>query len=58
MGDVIYGVEGVYTDPVATFAELHIKLRHRAGNSVTVEMIRDGKKFTSELVTERENYRK
>ncbi len=58
LGDVIYGVEGVYTDPVANFAELHIKLRHRAGDTVTVEMIRDGKKFTSELVTERENYRK
>lgn len=58
VGDIIIGVEGVTSDPIANTPDLHIKLRHAAGEVLKVELLRDGEKFTSTLETERQKYRK
>ncbi len=57
-GDIIYAVEGVLEDEIATTPELHIKLRYRAGDKVKLQVLRDQERFVSELTTERQNYRK
>jgi hypothetical protein len=57
-GDIIYGVEGVFQDERANTPELHIKLRHRAGSVVRIQVLRDAQRFVSELTTERQNFRK
>jgi hypothetical protein len=57
-GDIIYGVEGVFQDELANTPELHIKLRHRAGSVVRIQVLRDAQRFVSELTTERQNFRK
>ncbi len=57
-GDVIYGVESVFKDTLANTPELHIKLRHRAGNALKIHVLRDEERFISELHTERQNFRK
>lgn len=57
-GDIVFGVEGVYSDKIADTPDLHIKLRYEAGEVLQIEMMRDGKKFTSELETERQSFRK
>ena len=57
-GDVIYGVEGVFEDELANTPELHIKLRHRAGSTLKIHVLRDEERFISELTTERQNFRK
>jgi hypothetical protein len=57
-GDVIYGVEDTYRDEIANSPELHIKLRYRAGDRVKVQVLREEQRFTSELSTQRQNFRK
>jgi hypothetical protein len=57
-GDIVYGVEGVLEDPWAGSAELHIKLRHRAGSTLKIQVLRQEERFLSELNTERPNFRK
>jgi hypothetical protein len=57
-GDIIYAVEDIFEDEIADTPELHIKLRHRAGSKVKLHVLRDQKKFVSELTTERQNFRK
>lgn len=57
-GDVIYGVEDVFDDELADTPELHIKLRHRAGSELKIHVLRGEERFESELITERQNFRK
>ena len=56
--DIVYGVEGVFEDELADTPELHIKLRHRAGSTLKIQVLRGEERFTSELTTERQNFRK
>lgn len=57
-GDIIYAVENSFEDEIADTPELHIKLRHRAGSRVKLQVLRDQERFVSELTTERQNFRK
>jgi len=57
-GDVVYAVEDVFDDELADTPELHIKLRHRAGSKLKLHVLRGGERFTSELKTGRQNFRK
>jgi hypothetical protein len=56
--DIVYGVEGVFEDELADTPELHIKLRHRAGSTLKIHVLRGDQRFISELTTERQNFRK
>ena len=49
IGDVIVAVDGVDTDPFANTAELYLKLHIKAGGSVKLEVLRDGKRITMPL---------
>ena len=57
-GDIIVGVDGVERDEWANTAELFIKLRNTAGDSVTLDVIRDGHRLQMPLKTYRMNFRK
>jgi hypothetical protein len=57
-GDIIYGVDGVQRDEHANTAELYIRLRKTAGSDVTLDVIRDGKRFQMPLKTFRMSFRK
>jgi hypothetical protein len=57
-GDIILGVDGVERDPVANTAELYIKLRKTAGDSVTLDVLRNGKRLKMPLKTYRMSFRK
>jgi len=58
VGDVISGVDGVVSDPDANTAELYVKLRKKAGDEATLDVIRDGKRFKMPLKTYRMSFRK
>src|SRR5579862_9656731 len=58
VGDIIFGVDGVETDELANTAELYVKLRKTAGESVMLSVIRDGKRMQLPLKTFRMNFRK
>jgi len=57
-GDVIVGVDGEQSDPVADRAELHIKLRKKAGESVMLTVIRGAETIETALKTARMSFRK
>ena len=57
-GDVVFGVDGAGRDEVANTAELYIKLRKKAGDSVTLDVLRDGKRLKMPLKTYRMSFRK
>jgi hypothetical protein len=58
LGDIIYGVDGVDRDDFANTAELYIKLRKKAGQSVMLDVIRDGQKIQMPLHTQILSFRK
>jgi hypothetical protein len=58
VGDIIFGVDGVETDPIANSAELFLKIRKTAGDSVTLDVLRNGKRMKSPLQTSRMSFRK
>jgi hypothetical protein len=58
VGDIIVGVDGVQRDSLANTAELFIKLRKTAGDTVTLEVIREGKRMQMPLQTFRMSFRK
>jgi hypothetical protein len=58
VGDIIYAVDGARRDPDANTAELYIKLRKTAGDSVTLGVLRDGKRLAMPLKTYRMSFRK
>ncbi len=57
-GDVIVSVNGAETDPIADTADFYIKLRVKAGDSVTLEVLRDGQRIKMPLQTYRMSFRK
>jgi hypothetical protein len=58
VGDIVFGVDGVQRDEVANTAELFIKLRKSAGETVTLDVIRDGKRIQKKLKTYKMSFRK
>ncbi len=58
LGDVVAAVDGVDHDEIANTAELFIELRKTAGDSVTLDVIRDGKRIQMPLKTFRMAFRK
>ncbi len=57
-GDIVFGVNGVERDEIANTAELFIKLRITAGQTVTLDLIRDGKRMQVQRKTYRMSFRK
>ena len=58
VGDIVFGVDGVESDPIANTAELFVKLRKTARETVTLDVIRDGKRIKMPLKTYRMSFRK
>ena len=58
VGDIIFGVDGVERDELANTAELFIKLRKAVGDTVTLDVLRDGHRIQMPLKTSRMNFRK
>jgi hypothetical protein len=58
LGDVIFGVDGVQRDEHANTAEFFIRLRKTAGQSVTLDVIRGGKRIQMPLKTYQMSFRK
>jgi len=58
LGDIVFGVDGVQRDELANTAELFIKLRKKAGETVTLDVIRDDKRMQMKLKTFRMSFRK
>ena len=58
VGDIIFGVDGIERDDQANTAELFIKLRKTAGDSVTLDVMRDGHRLQMPLKTFRLSFRK
>jgi S1-C subfamily serine protease len=57
-GDIIFGVDGVQRDEYADTAEFFIRLRKTAGESVTLDVLRDGKRIKMPLKTFQMSFRK
>ena len=57
-GDIVIGVDGVERDEIANTPELFIKLRKTAGETVTLDVIREGKRIQKRLKTYRMSFRK
>jgi len=58
IGDIVFAVDGVEQDDIANTPELYIKLRKTAGDTVTLDIIRDGKRMKMPVVTQRMYFRK
>jgi hypothetical protein len=58
LGDIVYAVDRVETDEIANTPDLFIKLRKTAGDTVTVGVLRDGKRFDMSVRTQRMFFRK
>lgn len=58
VGDVVFGVDGVERDDIANNVELYIKLHKTPGDSVTLDVLRDGKRLKMPLRTYRMSFRK
>jgi len=58
VGDIVFGVDDVQRDEVANTAELFIKLRKTAGETVTLDVIRDGKRMQMKLKSYKMSFRK
>ena len=58
VGDVIVAVDGVERDEFAHTAELFLKLHTKAGESATLEIIREGKRIKMPLRTQVLSFRK
>lgn len=58
VGDIVFGVDGVERDDIANTPELYIKLHKTAGETVTLDLIRDGKRMQMPLKTLRMSFRK
>jgi hypothetical protein len=58
VGDVIAAVDGVERDELANTAELYLKLRKKAGENSTLDVIRDGRRMKMQLSTHVLSFRK
>ena len=56
LGDVIYSVNGVEACEVARTATNYIGVRHKAGDAVTLGLIRDGRKIECSMTLKPNNY--
>jgi serine protease Do len=57
-GDIIYAVAGMATSKLTRNIELYIKLTTRAGESVQLKLLRDGRPMEMTLKTYRQSFRK
>src|SRR5689334_21525090 len=57
-GDIVAAVDGVEQDDVANTPDLYIKLKKKAGDTVMLEVVRDGKRIQMPLHTQRMYFRK
>lgn len=57
-GDIIFAVDGVEQDQYANTADLFIKLRKMPEDTVTLDVLRDGKSIKMPLTTHRVSFRK
>ena len=57
LDDVIYSINGTESDDVATDCRLYLQLRVRAGDRVELGILRNGRRLTSTLRTQRHRYR-
>jgi len=57
-GDIVFAVDGVERDEIANTPELYIKLRKTAGQALTLDLIRDGKRRQMQVKTFRMGFRK
>ena len=58
VGNIIVAVDGVERDDLANTADLYIKLRYSAGDSVTLDVLRDGRRVRMPLHTHSLSFRK
>jgi hypothetical protein len=58
VGDVIFAVDGVETDPLAHTAELYLKLRKAVGSEVMLDVLRAGQRIKMPLKSSRMSFRK
>jgi serine protease Do len=58
VGDIVFGVDGATRDEIADTADLFIKLRKTAGDSVTLDVLRGGERLKMPLKTYRMYFRK
>ena len=58
VGDIIVAVDGVDRDDLANTADLYIKLRKKAGDAVTLDVLRDGQRVQMPLKTYVLSFRK
>ena len=58
VGDIVYAVDGTERDDIANTPELFIKLRKTAGDTLTLDVIRDGKRMRMPVTTQRMYFRK
>jgi C-terminal processing protease CtpA/Prc len=58
LGDVIYGVNGVQRDDFAHTAELYMKLYTTPGDTNKLDVIRNGERLQSSLLSYRLSFRK
>ena len=58
VGDIIVAVDGVDHDDLANTAELYLKLRKKAGDPATLDIIRDGQRMKMQLNSHILSFRK
>jgi C-terminal processing protease CtpA/Prc len=58
VGDIVCAVDGVDRDEAANRADLYIKLRKAAGDTVTLDVLRDNQHIKMPLKTYRMYFRK
>ncbi len=58
VGDIVFAVDGVERDPIANTAELFIKLRRKPGETVTLGVLREGRRTQMPLKTYKVGFRK
>jgi S1-C subfamily serine protease len=57
-GDIIVAVDGTERDSIANSPELFIKLHKKAGDTVILDVIREGARLKLPVVTQRMYFRK
>lgn len=57
-GDIVFAVDGVEKDSIANTPELFIRLHKKAGDTIKVSILRDGKRMEMPVTTQRMYFRK
>ena len=58
VGDIIYEVAGIRSDPRTQYADRHIQLSKTAGDSVAIKIIRDNRIVNMKIWSHRQSFRK